>query len=313
LGEQRSQGRVLLGKCLQTRYVGRKCKVAVAHHQRRRRIDAREGDVVTSDQRAAIDLLSGHGRALRGARTRARRWSERTGALRTGQTGGAGQRQDQQREAGLLEHQLLILCGPREMVALPMRRVTIVAAVLSAVCGCASARSYHNPILYADYSDPDVVRVGSEFYLVASSFHFSPGIPILHSRDLVHWTIVAHALARLDFHPSYDLPGPLDFDDTVERSRMNYSLGYRYASGVWAPAIRAHAGRLYIYFPTPTEGIFMTSAPRAAGPWDPPVKVIDEPGLEDPCPFWDDDGQAYLVHSRVGAGPLVLHRMSADG
>ena len=199
------------------------------------------------------------------------------------------------------------------MVALPMRRVTIVAAVLSAVCGCASARSYHNPILYADYSDPDVVRVGSEFYLVASSFHFSPGIPILHSRDLVHWTIVAHALARLDFHPSYDLPGPLDFDDTVERSRMNYSLGYRYASGVWAPAIRAHAGRLYIYFPTPTEGIFMTSAPRAAGPWDPPVKVIDEPGLEDPCPFWDDDGQAYLVHSRVGAGPLVLHRMSADG
>ena len=194
-----------------------------------------------------------------------------------------------------------------------MRRVTIVAAVLSAVWGCASARSYHNPILYADYSDPDVVRVGSEFYLVASSFHFSPGIPILQSHDLVHWTIVGHALRRLDFHPSYDLPGPLDFDDTIERSKMNYGLGYRYASGVWAPAIRAHAGRLYIYFPTPTEGIFMTSAPRAAGPWDPPVKVLDQPGLEDPCPFWDDDGQAYLVHSRVGAGPLVLHRMSADG
>jgi beta-xylosidase len=213
------------------------------------------------------------------------------------------------------------------MVALPMRTVTTTHARLLrwalwgwAVCGCAvggcasaSASTYHNPILYADYSDPDVVRVGSEFYLVASSFHFSPGIPILTSRDLVHWSIVGHALGRLGFHPGYDLPGPLDFDDATERSRMNYSLGYRYASGVWAPAIRAHAGRLYIYFPTPTDGIFMTSAPRAAGPWEPPVKVIDQPGLEDPCPFWDDDGQAYLVHSRVGAGPLVLHRMSADG
>jgi beta-xylosidase len=186
--------------------------------------------------------------------------------------------------------------------------------MLAALGGCATAaRVYHNPILYADYSDPDVVRVGLDFYLIASTFHFSPGIPLLHSRDLVHWSIIGHALTRLDFHPSYDLPGPLDFTDATERSRLNYALGYRYASGVWAPAIRAHAGRLYIYFVTPTEGIFMTSAPRASGPWDEPVKVIGGPGLEDPCPFWDDDGQAYLAHSRVGAGPLILHRMSSDG
>jgi len=172
---------------------------------------------------------------------------------------------------------------------------------------------YQNPILYADYSDPDVVRVGTHYYLVASSFHFSPGLPILESRDLVHWSIIGHALGRLNFDPAYDLPGPLDFTDATARSKMNYALGYRYASGVWAPALRSHGGRLYIYFPTPTEGIFMTSAPRAAGPWEPPVKVIDQPGLEDPCPFWDEDGNAYLVHSRVGAGPLILHRMSSDG
>jgi beta-xylosidase len=202
-----------------------------------------------------------------------------------------------------------------------MRSRSVIAIVLTALLmsplgGHAlaeAAPSYRNPILYADYSDPDVVRVGQSFYLIASTFHFSPGIPVLESHDLVHWTIAGHALSRLDFHPGYDLPGPLDFDDSTERSRPNYALGYRYASGVWAPSIRLHDGRLYIYFATPTDGIFMTSARSAAGPWEPPVRVIDQPGLEDPCPFWDDDGRAYLVHSRVGAGPLVLHAMSPDG
>lgn len=175
------------------------------------------------------------------------------------------------------------------------------------------AWTYHNPILFADYSDPDVVRVGSDYYMVASTFHFSPGIPILESHDLVHWTIIGHALARLDFAPAYDLPGPVNFTDSTAHPKLDYALGYRYASGVWAPSIRHHHGRFYIYFPTPTEGIFMTSAPRARGPWRPPVKVISGPGLEDPCPFWDDDGRAYLVHSRVGAGPLILNRMSPDG
>jgi beta-xylosidase len=173
--------------------------------------------------------------------------------------------------------------------------------------------SYRNPILYADYSDPDVIRVGDSYYLVASSFHFSPGLPVLKSKDLVHWTILGHALPKLDFHPAYDLPGPLTFTDATERPKWEGTAGHRYSTGVWAPAIRFHRGRFYIYFATPTEGVFMVSAPRAEGPWDAPVKVIDQARLEDPCPFWDEDGQAYLVHSRVGAGPLILHRMSPDG
>jgi beta-xylosidase len=204
--------------------------------------------------------------------------------------------------------------------ARPRRRGThscLTAALLLAALGVqaapALAWTYHNPILFADYSDPDVLRVGTDYYLVASSFHFSPGIPVLESHDLVHWTIIGHALARLDFAPAYDLPGPVNFTDATAHPRLDYALGYRYASGVWAPAIRAHDGRLYVYFPTPTEGIFMTSARRAAGPWTAPVPVIPGPGLEDPCPFWDPDGRAYLLHSRVGAGPLILHRMSADG
>jgi beta-xylosidase len=172
---------------------------------------------------------------------------------------------------------------------------------------------YRNPILFADYSDPDVIRVDNNYYLVASTFHFSPGIPVLKSADLVHWTIIAHVLPRLTFDPKYDLPGPVIINDSTERYRSTPEMGSRYAAGIWAPAIRHHNGRFYVYFPTPTEGIFMSSAEKPEGPWSAPLAVVPEPKLEDPCPFWDDDGQAYLIHSRVGAGPLILRKMSADG
>lgn len=155
---------------------------------------------------------------------------------------------------------------------------------------------YHNPILFADYSDPDVIRDGANYYLVASTFHFVPGIPILQSTDLVHWTILGHVVQRLDMDPRYSMIG-----------------GDRYGKGVWAPSIRKHGGLFYVYFPTPTEGIFVSTAPSITGPWSAPTAVMAGPGLEDPCPFWDDDGRAYLIHSRTGAGPLILHRMSADG
>jgi len=155
---------------------------------------------------------------------------------------------------------------------------------------------YHNPILFADYSDPDVIRDGANYYLVASTFHFVPGIPILQSTDLVHWTIVGHVVDRLTMDPRYSMVG-----------------GNRYGKGVWAPSIRKHDGLYYVYFPTPNEGIFVSTATRITGPWSDPAAVIAKPGLEDPCPFWDDDGNAYLIHSVTGAGPLILHRMSPDG
>jgi beta-xylosidase len=184
----------------------------------------------------------------------------------------------------------------------------MIAAILLAAAAPTPA-TYSNPILFADYSDPDIIRVGRDYYMVASSFHLSPGIPILHSRDLVHWSILGHVLPRLDFAPEYDMPGPHTLTDKISKPIG----GTRYAAGVWAPAIRHHNGLFYVYWPTPAEGIFMATAKRAKGPWSKPVKVIDQPGLEDPCPFWDDDGTAWLVHSRLGAGPLILHRMSADG
>ncbi|MFV1919354.1 glycoside hydrolase 43 family protein [Sphingomonas sp. MJ1 (PH-R8)] len=169
--------------------------------------------------------------------------------------------------------------------------------------------TFRNPILFADYSDPDVIRVGTAYYMVSSSFHFSPGIPILRSYDLVHWTIIGSVLPRLPFAPEYDMPGPHSLTDKISKPVG----GTRYAGGVWAPSIRHHDGRFYVYWATIDEGVFMATADDPAGPWSEPVKVIDERMLEDPCPFWDEDGTAWLVHSRHGAGPLILHRMSADG
>jgi beta-xylosidase len=173
---------------------------------------------------------------------------------------------------------------------------SILIARLPAQAETPATPTYRNPILFADYSDPDVIRDGNNYYLVASSFAFVPGIPILQSTDLVHWTIVAHVIPRIEINPAYDMVG-----------------GNRYGRGVWAPAIRKHNGLFYVYFPTPDEGIFVSTASKITGPWSKPVAVIAQAGLEDPCPFWDDDGNAYLIHSKKGAGPLILHRMAPDG
>lgn len=153
--------------------------------------------------------------------------------------------------------------------------------------------TYKNPILKADYSDPDVIRHGDDFYLIASDFHFV-GIQVLHSRDLVNWEIIAQVFDRLTMGPQYDaMQG--------------------YAQGTWAPALRYHNGEFYIFVCTPKDGLFMWHAKHPAGPWSKTITVKAVERWEDPCPFWDDDGQAYLVRSQVGAGPLILHRMSTDG
>lgn len=186
-----------------------------------------------------------------------------------------------------------------------MKLITILSfAVLSAVGGVSAAPSvltwgdqgdgtYRNPILNADYSDPDVIRVGADFYLVASDFHFM-GIQVLHSRDLVNWTIIGQVFHRLPIAAKYD-------EMTA------------YAQGTWAPSLRYRDGTFYLYVCTPRDGLFMWHTQNPAGPWSDMVTVKAVPGWEDPCPFWDDNGQAYLVHSRKGAGPLILHKMSPDG
>lgn len=151
---------------------------------------------------------------------------------------------------------------------------------------------FQNPILYADYSDPDIVRVGDDFYMTASSFVSSPGLPILHSKDLVNWTIIGHAVDRM----------PGGYDGCV-----------RHGDGVWAPAIRYHDGKFWIYFSAPDEGIYMTTAENPAGPWTPLHMVKEVKGWIDPCPFWDDDGKAYLVHAFARSRCGIKHRLKMCG
>ena len=156
--------------------------------------------------------------------------------------------------------------------------------------------TYTNPILQADYSDPDVIRVGDDFYMTASSFNSSPGLPILHSKDLVNWQIVNYALSVLP-DERYDSP--------------------QYSKGVWAPCIRFHKDEFYIFWGDPDIGIFRVKTKDPLEKWEKPVLVKEGKGMIDPSPLWDDDGNAYLVTawagSRAGVNSiLTVWRMSPD-
>ena len=140
---------------------------------------------------------------------------------------------------------------------------------------------YRNPVLHADYSDPDVCAVGEDYFLTASSFNCTPGLPILHSKDLVNWKIVNYALKKVE---------PVEYYNEA-----------RHGKGVWAPSIRFHEGVFYIYWGDPDFGIFMVKTRDPYGEWDKPVLVKAGKGMIDPCPLWDDDGRVYLAHAWAGS------------
>ena len=140
---------------------------------------------------------------------------------------------------------------------------------------------YRNPVLHADYSDPDVCAVGGDYFLTASSFNCTPGLPILHSKDLVNWKIVNYALKKVE---------PVEYYNEA-----------RHGKGVWAPSIRFHEGVFYIYWGDPDFGIFMVKTRDPYGEWDAPVLVKAGKGMIDPCPLWDDDGRVYLAHAWAGS------------
>jgi beta-xylosidase len=157
---------------------------------------------------------------------------------------------------------------------------------------------YKNPVIHADYSDPDVCRVGDDFYLVSSSFDAVPGLPILHSKDLVNWRIIGHALKR---QPPFD-----HFSKT------------QHGNGVWAPSIRFHDGEFFLYYPDPDFGIYLLKSKKAEGPWSEPILVEEGKGLIDPCPLWNDDGKVYLVHAYAGSragikSVIVVKQLNKEG
>lgn len=157
---------------------------------------------------------------------------------------------------------------------------------------------YRNPVLHADYSDPDVCAVGEDYFLTASSFNCTPGLPILHSKDLVNWKIVNYALKKVE---------PVEYYNEA-----------RHGKGVWAPSIRFHGGVFYIYWGDPDFGIFMVKTRDPYGEWDKPVLVKAGKGMIDPCPLWDDDGRVYLAHAWAGSrakfnSVLTVCEMNKEG
>lgn len=161
------------------------------------------------------------------------------------------------------------------------------AAALSAIitAGTGSpadtSSTYVNPILNADYSDPDAIRTGDDYWMTASSFNHVPGLQILHSADLVHWKIVNAALPRMTPEEDFALPS--------------------HGNGVWAPSIRCHDSIYRIFWGDPDRGIYCITAEDPAGEWSRPHLVIEGRGMIDPCPLWDDDGRVWLVHGWAGS------------
>ena len=136
--------------------------------------------------------------------------------------------------------------------------------------------TFTNPIIHADYSDPDICRAGDDFYMTSSSFNSVPGLPILHSTDLVNWEIINYAVPTFP-GSYYDIP--------------------QHGNGVWAPCLRFHNGTFYIYWGDPDRGIYMVQTKDPAGDWSAPILVKKAYGNIDPSPLWDDDGRVYLVHA----------------
>lgn len=195
-----------------------------------------------------------------------------------------------------------------------MRKIVIILLLSISVISQAQYKSqvwvsdlgngtYKNPVLYADYSDPDVIRVGDDYYMTASSFNCVPGLPILHSKDLINWSIVNYALSDLNLEGVV----PTGFFDTPQHGK-----------GVWAPCIRFHNGEYMVYWGDPDFGVYVVKTKDILGKWDKPILVLPGKGRIDPSPLFDDDGKVYLVHAWAGSRArlnsiMTVSEMNADG
>ena len=169
--------------------------------------------------------------------------------------------------------------------------------------------TYRNTILFADYSDPDVIRVGDTFYMVTSTFHFNPGITILESKDLVNWNFVGHIIENI---------GKLS-------ASFSFNSMDSYGAGIWAPSIRYHDGMFYVHVGGPKIGLIVCRSKDIHGPWNVKRMKFQIPWtgtkLIDCCPLWDDDGNAYFAAAEPNKSAdkkwydyhIYLFKMSPDG
>jgi beta-xylosidase len=150
--------------------------------------------------------------------------------------------------------------------------------------------TYSNPLFYDEFSDPDMIRVGSDYYLTGTTMHTMPGLPILHSHDLVNWRIIGYAFDRLDLGPDFRLEGGKEI----------------YGQGIWAPSFRYHNGTYYIFANVNRFGLQVFRATDPRGPWK--HNRITQ-GLHDLSVLFDDDGKIYAVY---GASTIRIVELNAD-
>lgn len=164
--------------------------------------------------------------------------------------------------------------------------------------------TYVNPVIPGDISDIDAIRVGEDFYAISSTMQFSPGMVVLHSTNLVNWEIISHVVNDLT---------------TISRE-LNWDKMNCYGKGIWAGSIRFYKNKFWVYFGTPDDGFFMSSATNPAGPWEPLHQLWKVKDWDDCCSFCDDDGQLYFIATNFGLDTtngknynIHLFKMTGDG
>ena len=163
---------------------------------------------------------------------------------------------------------------------------------------CHAQEGYQNPVIPGFHPDPSVCRVGDDYYLVNSTFEYFPGVPLFHSKDLIHWQQLGNVLTR---------PSQLNLQKAGS------------SGGIYAPTIRYHEGTFYMITTNVTDkGNFLVHTKDPAGEWEKPVLVKAGKGMIDPAPLWDEDGHVYLVHAWAGSRSkmnsiVVVCEMNAEG
>jgi len=136
--------------------------------------------------------------------------------------------------------------------------------------------TYTNPLFYDEFSDPDIIRVGDDFYLAGTTMHAMPSLVVLHSKDLVNWEFLSYAAEKLDLGPEFRLEDGRDI----------------YGQGIWAPCIRYHNGTFYIFSNVNGRGLQIFTSKNSAGPWQ--HRSLDR-GIHDLSVLFDDDGRIYAI------------------
>lgn len=177
-----------------------------------------------------------------------------------------------------------------------MRNIAVFIFIfLSVFCSRAQGRQgedrFTNPVIYADVPDVDVIRVGSDFYMVSTTMHLMPGVPIMKSKDLVNWEIISYVVPEIKDSPAYDLEG-----------------GNVYGQGQWATSLRYHNGKFYVFFATNRpQKTYIYSAANPAGKWN---KEMDLNVLfHDTSLLFDDDGKVYVAG---GGSNIRLQELKSD-